>query len=42
MKIAIYTLTSELHDESAVCAVTREFLGGLGLEYEFPRDPSLA
>ena len=35
MKIAIYTLTSELHDESAVCAVTREFLGGLGLEYEF-------
>lgn len=35
MKIAIYTLTSELHDEGAVGAVTREFLGGLGVEYEF-------
>ena len=35
MKIAIYTLTSELHDEGAVGAVTREFLGGLGVEYVF-------
>ncbi len=35
MKIVIYTLTSELHDEGAVGAVTREFLGGLGVEYEF-------
>ena len=35
MRIAIYTLTSELHDEGAVGAVTREFLGGLGVEYAF-------
>ncbi len=35
MRIAIYTLTSELHDEGAVGAVTREFLGGLGVEYVF-------
>lgn len=35
MRIAIYTLTSELHDEGAVGAVTREFLGGIGVEYEF-------
>ena len=35
MKIAIYTLTSELHDEMAVNAVTQEFLGGLGIEYSF-------
>ena len=35
MKIAIYTLTSELHDEKAVEAGTREFLGGLGIEYLF-------
>ena len=33
MRIAIYTLTSELHDESAVEAVTREFLSSLNLDY---------
>ena len=33
-KIRIYTLTSELHDEKAVGAVTKEFLEGLGLTYE--------
>ena len=33
MDIAIYTLTSELHDEEAVSAVTQEFLGSLGIEY---------
>ena len=32
MDIAIYTLTSELHDEEAVAAVTQEFLGSLGIE----------
>ena len=31
--IAIYTLTSELHDEKAVSAVTQEFLGSVGVEY---------
>ena len=31
---AIYTLTSELHDEAAVGAVTQEFLGSLGIEYD--------
>ena len=35
MKTAIYTLTSELHDEKAVEAVTREFLGSLSIEYLF-------
>lgn len=34
MKTAIYTLTSELHDEQAVGAVTQEFLGSLGIDYE--------
>ncbi|MBQ4367705.1 MAG: hypothetical protein II786_06455 [Muribaculaceae bacterium] len=34
MSIAIYTLTSSLHDEAAVEATTQEFLGGLGIEYE--------
>lgn len=34
MNIAIYTLTSELHDEQAVGDVTREFLGGLHVDYE--------
>lgn len=34
MKTVIYTLTSELHDEQAVNAVTKEFLGGLGIAYE--------
>ena len=33
MDIAIYTLTSELHDEAAVGAVTQEFLGSLGIDY---------
>ena len=31
----IYTLTSELHDERAVNAATREFLDSLHLDYEF-------
>ena len=31
--IAIYTLTSALHNEEAVAAVTQEFLGSLGLDY---------
>lgn len=31
--IAIYTLTSELHDERSVNAVTKEFLESLGIEY---------
>jgi len=34
MNIAIYTLTSELHDEQAVGAVTREFLDSLDVTYE--------
>ena len=34
MNIAIYTLTSELHDEKSVGTVTQEFLGSLGIEYE--------
>ena len=34
MNTAIYTLTSELHDEQAVNAVTKDFLGGLGIAYE--------
>lgn len=33
--IAIYTLTSELHDEKAVGAVTKDFLGSLDIEYVF-------
>lgn len=33
--IAIYTLTSELHDEKAISAVTHEFLTNLDIEYEF-------
>lgn len=32
--IAIYTLTSELHDEQAVASATNEFLGSLGIDYE--------
>ncbi len=32
--ISIYTLTSALHDERAVGAVTREFLGSLGISYD--------
>ena len=34
MNIAIYTLTSELHDEQAVNSVTKDFLGSLGVDYE--------
>ena len=34
MSVAIYTLTSELHDEQAVDVVTKEFLGALGIDYE--------
>ena len=34
MNIAIYTLTSQLHDEKAVAATTREFLDSLGIKYE--------
>ena len=33
--IAIYTLTSELHNEQAVKAVTQEFLNSLDIEYDF-------
>ena len=33
MDIAIYTLTSELHDEKAVGAVTQEFLNSLQITY---------
>ena len=33
--IAIFTLTSELHDEQTVNAVTRDFLGSLGIDYLF-------
>ena len=33
MDIAIYTLTSALHDEQAVSAATREFLDSLGIDY---------
>lgn len=35
MGIAIYTLTSSLHDEMAVSEVTREFLGRLHVEFVF-------
>lgn len=31
--IAIYTLTSALHDEKAVSAVTKTFLESLGVDY---------
>ena len=33
-KVQIFTLTSELHDEQAVNAVTKEFLESIGMEYE--------
>ena len=33
-KVAIYTLTSELHDEQAVNAVTKAFLENIGIEFE--------
>jgi L-fucose isomerase-like protein len=32
---AIYTLTSELHDEMAVCSATKEFLDDLNIDFEF-------
>lgn len=35
MTIAIYTLTSSLHDEAAVSAISSEFLDSIGIEYEF-------
>ncbi len=35
LPIAIYTLTSPLHDEKAVEAATKEFLDSLNLEYDF-------
>ena len=33
--VAIYTLTSELHDEQAVGTVTQEFLGSLRVDFDF-------
>ena len=38
MNIAIYTLTSALHDERAIQAATNEFLGSLSIEYDFKND----
>lgn len=35
MDIAIYTLTSELHDEQAVSLVTQEFLNSLDVAFDF-------
>ena len=35
MSIAIYTLTSELHDERAVWQMTEEFLNSLNIDFEF-------
>lgn len=35
MKTAVYTLTSELHNEQAVSAVTQEFLNSLELKMDF-------
>ena len=35
MSVAIYTLTSPLHDEAAVAGVTREFLSTLNCTYDF-------
>ncbi len=35
MNIAIYTLTSQLHNEVAVDAATSEFLNSLGIKHEF-------
>ena len=35
MNIAIYTLTSELHDEQAVKVMTHDFLGSIGIAHEF-------
>ena len=38
MDIAIYTLTSSLHDAESVKASTEKFLGGIGVEYVFRDD----
>ena len=35
MNISVYTLTSELHDEQAVSAVTKEFLNSLKIKLDF-------
>ena len=35
VQTAIFTLTSELHDEQAVDAVTQDFLGSLGIDHLF-------
>ena len=35
MNIAIYTITSTLHNEEAIAAATRLFLGSLNIEYDF-------
>lgn len=35
MSIAIYTLTSTLHDEKAIDRVTNDFLGSLNFDYDF-------
>ena len=40
-RIAIYTLTSELHNEQAVSSVTKEFLDGLKREFTFKEDTTL-
>ena len=34
-RVAIYTLTSELHDERAVAAVTKEFLDSISVPHQF-------
>lgn len=38
MDIALYTLTSPLHDENAVNAVSRDFIGGIEEALGFPMD----
>ncbi len=35
MNIAVYTITSELHDEKAVAAVTQSFLDSLNIDFDF-------
>ena len=35
MNIAIYTITSTLHNEEAIAAATRLFLNSLNIEYDF-------
>lgn len=34
-KVAIYTLTSELHDEQAVAVVTKEFMDSISVAHQF-------